>query len=218
MVSVLGIDEAGRGPVIGPMVVAGVLLDEKDEKKLLDLGVKDSKALLPSTREALFEKIKRIAKDYRILIVSPAEIDRHVLGSSSNLNLLEAAKSAELIELLVPAKAVIDSPSANTSSFCSSVRSFLKKEFRGEIICRNKADRDFPVVAAASILAKVTRDREIQKLKRRYKVEFGSGYPSDPFTVAFLRENHSKYPFFRKSWASYRNAASKKKQAKLTNF
>ena len=75
-----------------------------------------------------------------------------------------------------------------------------------------------PVVSAASIIAKVTRDQEIKKLKQEYNVEFGSGYPSDPRTKSFLEANHDKYPFFRTTWEPYKKVANAKNQRKLDNF
>ena len=217
MVKLLGIDEAGRGPVIGPLVLAGVLIEAEDEKKLRELGVKDSKLLTPAVRLKLFEDIKRLALDFRIKVLSPAEVDRAVLSEETNLNWLEAGTAAAIIKELNPDKAIVDSPSVNTNAIKEKILSGMGNA-KAEIICKNKADLHHPVVSAASIIAKVTRDREIGKLKKKFGVDFGSGYPSDPFTMAFLKENFGKYPFFRRSWASYKNAASSRDQTKLGSF
>ena len=212
-----GIDEAGRGPVIGPMVIAGVVIDEADSEKLRELGIKDSKLLSRDERERLFNVVKDIAKDFVIEKISPMEIDNAVESDTNNLNKLEAAVSASIIKRLKPQRVVLDSPSNNTSAYRQLIER-LTEGLKIEVVAENKADLNHPVVSAASILAKVTRDREIEKLKRKYGVDFGSGYPSDPFTRAFLRENYSKYPFFRKSWSSWKNAAQKKNQRSLSFF
>ena len=83
----------------------------------------------------------------------------------------------------------------------------------------HKADLNHPSVAAASILAKVTRDREIQKIKAEIGQDLGSGYPSDPTTKAFLEQNYRAHPdIFRKSWQSYKNVVKQKDQRNLSDF
>jgi len=217
MVLVCGIDEAGRGPVIGPMVMCGVIIDEKDEFKLKAMGAKDSKMLSLEKREELFELIKDVVKDFRILIIPAEEIDEALKSEESNLNLLEASKTAHIISMMKPNVAYIDCPSNNIDAYINYIVD-QTKNCKTKIVAEHKADVKFPVVAAASILAKVTRDREIQKLKRKYKVDFGSGYPSDPFTRKFLESNYNKFPFFRKTWATWKNAAGKKSQKTLAGF
>jgi len=219
MVLICGIDEAGRGPVIGPLVIAGVLIKEKDETKLSSIGVKDSKLLTKQQRTALYNKIIKIVKKYKIIITEPKEIDKAVKGENSlNLNWLEADKSIEIINSLKPEKTIIDCPSNNIQKY----KSYLSKKIKikkTELILEHKADLNHPVVAAASIIAKVTRDNEIEKIKRKIKVDFGSGYPSDPITREFLEKNHRKYQkIFRKSWSSYSVLENKKNQKKLFDF
>jgi len=219
MVLICGIDEAGRGPVIGPLVMCGILIKEEGEEKLKKLGVKDSKLLTRQQRESLYKKIIKIAKKYKIIIVNPKEIDKAVKGHNGlNLNWLEADKSAEIINTLNPEKAIIDCPSNNINKY----KSYLFKKIKNkeiELILEHKADFKYPVVAAASIIAKVTRDNEIEKIKKQIKIDFGSGYPSDPRTQEFLEKNHSKYQkIFRKSWSSYSVLETKKKQKNLFDF
>jgi ribonuclease HII len=217
MPTVLGIDEAGRGPVIGPMVIAGVVIEAGDEKKLTDLQVKDSKLLTPKQRTDLFKKIIKIAKDYIILIIPPSEIDFAVRGEDGlNLNWLEARKSAEIINKLAPGKAIIDCPSPNIPEYTGYIKNLLNTDT--ELVLEHKADENYVVVSAASILAKVTRDEEIAKLKKAYG-DIGSGYPADPKTRQFLEENWDKTPeIFRKSWACYANLAKGKGQKRLKEF
>lgn len=217
MVLIAGVDEAGRGPVVGPLVAAGVLIDEKDLAKLREIGVKDSKLLSPKQREMLFDKIISIAKNYKIVIVDPEEIDEAVESETSNLNQLETEKFAIIINYLKPDRVVIDCPSTNLEAYKEHIRVYIKEKM--SIICEHKADLNHEVVGAASILAKVTRDREIEKIKERIGINFGSGYPSDETTKEFLKKNWNKYPdILRHSWASYKNVTVEKKQTKLEDF
>jgi len=215
---ICGIDEAGRGPVIGPLVMAAVLIEEKDEPKLRKIKVKDSKLLTPKQRTALFSKIIKIAKKHKIIVVPPSEIDKAVRRDDGlNLNWLEANKSIEMIEELKPDLTILDSPSNNIKSYKSYVEHHLKH--KTQLQAEHKADLNYPVVSAASILAKVTRDKEIEKIKRKVKIDFGSGYMTDPRTTEFLINNYDKYSeIFRHSWDSCRKIIEMKRQRKLGEF
>ncbi len=215
---ILGIDEAGRGPVIGPMVMAGVLIRQETDKELLNMGVKDSKLLLPNKRRELFSKITSMAIAYEIVIISPMEIDDALLSNTSNLNWLEANTSAYIINKLKPDRAIIDSPSNNVKAY----REYLLKHIFDpaiELIVEHKADVNYPSVAAASILAKVRRDEEIERIKEMIGEDFGSGYMSDPKTKEFLEKNWSKFSaIFRKTWQPYKDLAQMKSQSRLGDF
>lgn len=217
-----GIDEAGRGPVIGPMVMAGVVIDEKDSDALRELGVKDSKLLSPAQRERLFSQITKSVMRHKIVILQPKEIDAAVGGKGINLNWFEANAAAELINDLAPGKVVLDCPSPNIAAFSSYIKERLKWPAQVDLLCAHHADRDHPVVGAASILAKVTRDSLIEDIKKQIGVDFGSGYPADPITAEFLKKNWDKHPgIFRHSWASYKRLAglpAKKGQKALKEF
>lgn len=218
MVLIAGVEEAGRGPVVGPMVMCGVLIDEKDEVKLRSLGAKDSKLLTPKTRELLFEQIKSMVKKYEIIIVSPKQIDSALNDPNLNLNKLEAITSSKIINVLNPDKAILDCPSTNPSAYVNYLRQFIENP-KTEIIAEHKADINYPVVSAASILAKVTRDREIEKIHKQIGIDFGSGYPSDERTRLFLKKNWDRFPeIFRKTWSSYKNVAKAKSQKNLGEF
>jgi ribonuclease HII len=219
MVLILGVEEAGRGPVIGPMVMVGVLFDKDDDQKLIDMGVKDSKLLTPKKREDLFEKIKAIAKNHVILVVSSKEIDDALNSPDTNLNWLEAEKSAEIINYIkpIPEEVILDCPSNNPKAYTAYIKKHLDVEVK--LRAEHKADFNYPIVGAASILAKVTRDRCIEKIKKDIGVDFGSGYPADPVTNDFLKKNWNKYPeIFRKTWASYKNVAKTKLNKDLSDF
>jgi len=216
---ILGIDEAGRGPIIGPLVICGLMVKEEDEKELVKIKVKDSKLLTKVKREQLFDKIKDISYKSEIIIINPDEIDHAVNKKDGlNLNKLEANKSAEIINLLKPDKAIIDAPSNNIKSYKQYLLKFIKNK-KIELILEHKADLNHPVVSAASILAKVTRDNGIEKIKKEIKIDFGSGYMSDHKTVDFLEKYYEKYQeLFRKSWIPYRDILNKKFQSKLEDF
>jgi len=216
---IAGIDEAGRGPCLGPLVICAAVMEEKELDKLIDIEVKDSKLMSPLQREAMFEKIKKILKKYEIIIIHPSEIDDAVKKKNKlNLNWLEAEKSAGLINSLKPDKAIMDCPSPNIPAFSA----YIKKRLNNPKIIiqsEHKADLNYPIVSAASVIAKVTRDREIQKIQAKIKEPIGSGYPADPITQAFLKKNYKKYPeLFRKSWACYRKLSEGRKQKKLGEF
>ncbi|MBI2130126.1 ribonuclease HII [Candidatus Woesearchaeota archaeon] len=215
---ICGVEEAGRGPVIGPMVMCGLAVDENKLQRLKDIGVKDSKLLSPHERNHLFDKILELADSCEITVIPPEEIDRAVGREEDiNLNWLEARKTADMINKISPDKVYLDCPSPNCEKYKEYIKKLLKNK-APEIIAEHKADVNYPIVGAASIIAKVTRDKEIDALKKRFKVDFGSGYPADPFTAQFLKENYAKYPFFRKSWSCYKDAAAQKNQKKLFEF
>nr|MBI4157100.1 ribonuclease HII [Candidatus Woesearchaeota archaeon] len=216
MVNICGIDEAGRGPVIGPLVICGVMVKEEKIGKLKDIKVKDSKLLSSKQREDLFDKIKKIADKILIIEIQPKEIDEALESDSLNLNWLEAVKTAEILNKLKPNKAIIDCPSPNIKKYEEYLRNLLDNK-NLEILLRHNAEV-YEVVAAASILAKVTRDREIEKLQKKYG-NFGPGYPSNPITQKFLKENWDKYPgLFRKTWVSWKNHNNMKNQKKIEEF
>src|SRR3989344_8820048 len=101
---IVGVDEAGRGPVLGPLVMAALAFKEEDIQKLEWLGVKDSKLLSSSAREELFEPIRELVHDFRIEVIEPDAIDLSLTESTSNLNWLEAETSARLVSELNPDK------------------------------------------------------------------------------------------------------------------
>ena len=215
---ILGIDEAGRGPCVASLFIAGVLIEEKDEAKLKELGVKDSKLLTHKKREFLAEKIKKIAKKIKIIEVKPEEIDRAVNGDHGlNLNWLEAHKTAEIINELKPDKAIIDCPSPNIKRYKEYLLKLLDNK-KIELVVDHKAERFLPV-AAASILAKCEREDEVKKIEKMIGQSIGTGYPSNLICQKFLKENWDKYPdIFRKSWVTWKNHKIAKIQKKLNDF
>jgi len=198
-----GVDDAGRGAVIGPLVIAGVLVDESIVPKLVQIGVKDSKLLSPKRREQLAKEIRKLSKKHSVLKLSPAEVDKVVKTGKKfyKLNRLEAHAMAKVICNLKPDIVYVDASDVSPDRF----RQYIMEEipFKVQIVSEHKADRLYPVVSAASILAKVERDGAIAELKEKYS-EIGSGYIADPQTVRFLESwirNFESYPdFVRDSW------------------
>jgi len=217
----LGIDDAGRGPVIGPMVLAGCLIDEKIEKEFKKLGVTDSKKLTPKRRDFLVEKIKAKAETFEIIIIPPKIID----GETNNrikLNELEAIACAKIINRINKGykklKVVVDCPSPSIIKWQDYLKTKIKNLSNLEISCEHKADKNHISVSAASILAKDVREKEMTKLKEIYGEEIGSGYTSDPLTIRFLEkyaQKHQDKGIFRKTWITWKNAYKKIGQRKL---
>jgi len=200
---IAGVDDAGRGPVIGPLVIAGVLIEEKDLSKLLSLGVKDSKLLSPRKRRRLAPEITKIAKAHHIAKLAPAEIDKVVQTGKKlhRLNRLEARAMAQVINALRPDIAYVDASDVLPERFKQHIAEELS--FKVQIVSEHEADKTYPVVSAASIIAKVERDRAIASLRKEHG-DLGSGYITDPKTVEFLKKwirAYGSYPeFVRKSW------------------
>ena len=210
---VAGVDEAGRGCVVGPLVIAGVLMKEENLPLLRRLGVKDSKLLSAKKREALSLEIARLAEKRVVVKLSPVEIDRVVESGRKlhKLNRLEAQVMAQVIAALKPDEAYVDAADVVEDRFKHHIQEGLP--FKAKVIAKHKADRTYLVVSAASIIAKVERDREIAALTGEYG-DFGTGYLTDPKTMRFLRqwlETHGEYPdCVRKSWKPAKQAKSEK--------
>ena len=194
---ICGIDDAGRGSMLGPLVIAGILLDKKNLRKLSSLGVKDSKKLSPKLREQFYKKIIEISDDYYIAKISPRLIDANV--KKHCLNGLEAKYMAKVVSKLNANISYVDSCDVNPNRFG---REISRQSGNHKIRSYHHADSRFVIVSAASILAKVTRDKAIAKLRQNH--DLGSGYPSDTVTVKFVTKyyeiNHVLPNFVRKSW------------------
>ncbi len=200
---VSGVDEAGRGSVIGPLVIAGVSLEEKDLPKLVDIGVKDSKLLSPQKRETLAKQIRELALNCHVVSLSPVEIDRVVETGKRlhRLNRFEAQAMARVITILKPEVVYVDAADVLADRFGEHIAENL--DFKLKIVSEHKADITYPIVSAASIIAKVERDRAISMLQKKHG-NMGCGYPSDSSTIKFLGDwirKFGSYPdFVRKSW------------------
>lgn len=230
---ILGIDDAGRGPVIGPMVLAGCLILKEIESEFRRAGIKDSKLLTAKKREELAEIINQTSLDRHHVILTPVEIDTG-MGIGVNLNEVEAMASASIINYIASKLSeeqkknmtiVIDCPSNNPNAWLITLMKYVNSENKKiHIRAEHKADFHYPSVSAASIIAKTTRDAEIERLKKEVGFDFGSGYPADPVTKKALIEHSDillKKQLIRKSWQTWKtlignNEENKKsKQVKL---
>ncbi len=212
---ICGVDEAGRGPVMGPMVVSGVAID--DESRLSDMGVKDSKQLTPARREELAVQIRSIA-DVESVLVPAEEIDN--LREEMTMNELEVYLFTSVVDKLRPSVAYVDAADVDAGRFGNDIKRGLG--FDIEIISKHKADDLYPIVGAASIIAKTIRDDEIKKIGAEIGQQIGSGYPSDPITVEFLqkwiREKHDSPPHTRRSWETIKRMMRLNNVKKLDEF
>ena len=204
---ICGVDDAGRGSMIGPLVISGVTIDKKNVKKLRSIGVQDSKKLSPKTREILYKKIIEIVDDYHVVRISPKTIDSNVF--KHKLNHLEAKNMAKVIKELSPQVAYVDSCDVDYKRFGNEISLLTSNS---KIISRHHADSRFIVVAAASIIAKVSRDKSIHRLKKNF--DLGSGYPSDKNTVKcvkkLLLQKKQSYSFIRMSWKPVQKIVNRK--------
>ncbi|HIQ50690.1 MAG TPA: ribonuclease HII [Nautiliaceae bacterium] len=204
----LGIDEAGRGPLIGNLYIVGVLI-EKSKLNNLDEDIKDSKELDQKKREEIFEKYSNLI--YFVKEIKPREID------SKNLNQIEADYFREIItesfkllekkEENFELEVYIDLPEKKERF----LRRINLNKRNVKLILEHKADKKYKIVSLASIFAKVLRERHIQTIKEKLNLDFGSGYPSDPETRRFieiLKRNEELLrrirPFIRKKWDTAR--------------
>jgi len=209
-----------KGPVIGPLVIAGVTFT--DDKKLMELKVRDSKKCSPKRRENLAKQIKEIALNYEILVIPASAIDD--MRKVMTLNEIEVNAFIKVIKKLKPELCYVDSADVNEERFANDILSGLN--YKPTIISKHKADDIYPVVSAASILAKTKRDEEVKKiakeLEKRLNIPLGSGYPSDPITKKFLKTWFEKYgklpPHIRQSWNTSKKILKNINTKKLDEF
>ena len=194
---ICGIDEAGRGPVLGPRVVAGVMIDSEDP--LVKLNVRDSKKLSAARRTALAEEIHKLAR-VEVILVPARELD--LLQQSMTLNEVETLCFAKIIRRLRPERVFVDCVDTSEDNFRHNLGS--KLDYKPEIVSKHGADDIFPVVSAASIIAKTERDLDVSRISADLGEDIGSGYPADPTTVDFVKSWLSRKgtlpPHIRHSW------------------
>ncbi|MFH0906620.1 MAG: ribonuclease HII [archaeon] len=217
---IAGVDEAGRGCVLGPLVIAICVVEKDKEDFLKKLGVKDSKLLTKLQREKLFPIIVENCEGYKIIQI-PAE-ELNISMNSFSLNEIEAQKISEIIKDVKKFdKVILDSPDTDTNKFRLRVCRNLKvncKDLDYEIVSEHKADFKYISVAAASILAKVTRDNLLFELLGNDL----SGYSSDPKTIDYLKnyilENKTLPHLSRTKWKTIDNVMKELYQKKLGWF
>ncbi|MGV8176714.1 MAG: ribonuclease HII [Candidatus Bilamarchaeaceae archaeon] len=206
MSSIAGIDEAGRGAVIGPLVVCISICDRRDERTLNRLGKKDSKQLSPAQREERLPELKKIC-EFHALELTAEELSSKM--ETMSLNDIEAQAMASLASKAKDADVMIDLPDRYFRIFQERMTRYGAKHFEAE----HKADEKYPIVAAASICAKIIRDKRIEQIKKEHGVDFGSGYPSDPKTRKFLLDKErmrEMKTFVRQRWKTLETVKQKK--------
>ena len=210
-----GIDEAGRGSVIGPLVIAGISFDPTGIDSIRGNGITDSKKLTTLKRETLYTKILQSAASIFVCRISPVTIDNYV--NRKQLNVLESRYMTIIADNIRADKIIIDACDVKPDRFKQSILKNLTNK-SVKIYCFHKADTDNLIVSAASIMAKVTRDREIKKIEKILCKKIGSGYPSDPSTKLFLRnhlfDNDNKN-YIRFSWSPVKKLIDEGAQTKL---
>ncbi|MCG3222164.1 MAG: ribonuclease HII [Candidatus Heimdallarchaeota archaeon] len=216
---IVGIDEAGRGPVIGPMVICAYMIKEIDKNKLREVGARDSKTLTKQSRERLYSTLSKVAFEIKTKHVSAAEIDE--LRKNYTLNVIEQKIMIKATKefSVIPDEIYIDAADVKEKRFGEA----FQVEFpKATIISRHKADKYYPVVSAASIIAKVQRDREIVKISSKLKIDLGSGYPNDPKTISYLKRTYKQNkkfpPFVRESWDTAKKIKNQINTKKMTDF
>jgi ribonuclease HII len=212
---IAGVDEAGRGCVIGPLVIAAVSIKDSSIKKLKEIGVRDSKLLTKKRREEIYEEILQNCEEIKIVKIPPKIINK-TMEDKISLNKLELKYFIKLIKTLEKVNVVyIDCPDVKEERLEKEVSKRIDKKIK--VVSMHKADARIPIVSAASIVAKVVRDKEIEKIKRKLKYDFGSGYPSDKKTREFLRKM-MLLPEVKKHIRTKWKTLEKLKQRKITEF
>ena len=220
---ILGVDDAGRGPLIGPMILAGVLIDKNQEAKLKRMNIRDSKIVSHPERIKLSKAIKENSYAHFVAKAYPKEIDEAV--ESHSLNVLEAVKAAQIINAInlkkyqrETIKVILNCPSINITKWQEILMKYIQHKENLQVVCEHKADANHVSVGAASILAKVTREEEVTEIKKKYG-DIGSGYPADPATKEFIKSHGKELKdsgIFRKSWATWKNLFPEAKKGQVT--
>jgi len=209
-----GVDEAGRGSVLGPLVVGAVFSESEDV--LIKIGVKDSKKLSPNVREKMFSQIMDQCK-VSIVMISASEIDSK--RKIKSLNEIELEMFVDACSKFSSDEVYADCPDVNEIGFSNDMKRMMKGP---DIIAKHKADDIYPIVSAASIIAKVTRDRAIEDIKKELGKEVGSGYPSDEVTMRFIekwiKDNGCAPPYTRCSWEPVKQMMCVSKNTKISDW
>jgi len=212
---IAGVDEAGRGCVIGPLVIAAVSIKDSGIKKLKEIGVRDSKLLTRKRRGEIYEEILQNCEEVKVVKIPPKIINK-TMEDKISLNKLELKYFVKLIKMFNKTNVVyVDCPDVKEERFEKEILKRMNKKIK--VISMHKADVRIPIVSAASIVAKVVRDKEIEKIKKKLKYDFGSGYPSDKKTRDFLKRM-MLLPEVKKHIRTKWKTLEKLKQRKITEF
>ncbi|MEM3712402.1 MAG: ribonuclease HII [Thermoproteota archaeon] len=219
MVLIAGIDEAGRGCVIGPLVVAMAGVEDKMIPLLVEAGVKDSKMLSPRRRLLIASSIRKISKVVEVRRISANRIDE-LRKKGVSLNEIEAMLIGSILAKHRYGTFYVDSVDRNCSRFRNTILRYATG-FKGELIVKNYLDESNPLVSAASIVAKVERDRAIERILKEVELPKCSGYPGDSKTIRVVEQllnSGSGRGFIRMSWNTVRRISTRLNQDKLSKF
>lgn len=220
MAKVVGIDEAARGPVVGSLFIGGFMVDEEDLDSVEDLGVKDSKKLSDKKRERLAVQLREMGKPF-LKEITATEIDD--LREVMTLNEIEIQGFTDVIERSDADKIIVDLPEPDGDRFIRKMKKELPAKFENrDFTAEHEADDNFPIVSAASIIAKSARENHVDELKQKYGYDFKSGYPHDSPTIEFLEkyvEEKGELPEeTRRSWSTAERILKESEQSGLSDF
>uniref|UniRef100_A0A7N0V9B4 Ribonuclease n=1 Tax=Kalanchoe fedtschenkoi TaxID=63787 RepID=A0A7N0V9B4_KALFE len=211
---IMGIDEAGRGPVLGPMVYGCLYCARSYQDTLSTLQFADSKTLKEEKREELYEILKaERAIGWAVDVIDPRELSAKMLKKEKiNLNQISHTSAMGLVSTVLGRGVLLTEVYVDTVGDPEKYRIRLSEKFPDiKFVVAKKADSLYPVVSGASIVAKVTRDRALKEWVMDETCEsmhrsFGSGYPGDPETKAWLEDHkHALFGFptlVRFSWGT----------------
>jgi len=220
MVKVLGIDEAGRGPVLGSMFIGGFLIEENKTNKLEEIGAKDSKKLSDKKRESIREKLNDLGSIF-LEEFTASSIDD--MMDVMSINDIELKGFADVIDRAEPDKVIMDLPEPDGNKFIDKIKDLMDTDHHEvEFVAEHGADDEYPVVSAASIVAKSARESHVEDLHSKYGYDFASGYPHDKPTIEFIEkyiEQEGELPSeTRKSWSTAQRLMKQSKQNSLGDF
>ncbi|MBC5793117.1 MAG: ribonuclease HII [Nanohaloarchaea archaeon] len=217
---VLGVDEAGRGPVIGSMFIGGFMVEEEKLEEVENIGVKDSKKLSDKKRERLAEELREMGEPF-LKEITASEIDE--LRELMSLNEIEIQGFTDVIERSDADKIIVDLPEPDGDRFIRKMKKELPSRFQDrDFTAEHEADDNFPIVSAASIIAKSARENHVDELKSKYGYDFKSGYPHDKPTINFLEkfvDEKGQLPEeTRESWSTAERILKEADQSGLDSF
>jgi ribonuclease HII len=222
---ITGIDDATKCPCIGSIFIAGVSADQNIIDEWQRIGVKDSKVITPKKRERLAKIIKQTALAFDIRQITPAQMT----DLTFNLNDWEMLRCLQILNKLNKKNNInevyIDNWEVSYEIFVSRFQSLNKRKNniknkkirlnfanlkRIKFIPEHRADQNYTIVGAASILAKTASDKQYRYYKKQYG-DFGSGSPADPQTRRFVWQHRKKpLPIIRTTWLTYKNISQLK--------
>ena len=206
----LGIDEAGRGCVLGPMVFGACVIEEQDVDLLRSMGTKDSKRLSAKRRRSLRVELEATVIAWRTVAITAEVIDQRSLNDIGKDTIID------LVCELRPDVVVVDAPVPPRG--IPAYQGELERRLR-ERGMHSVQVIAYPCCAAASIFAKTTRDERLVELAEQIGIDLGSGYPGDPRTIAFLKDSWQRDQNFpawvRTKWETVQRIMAESAQGRL---